>query len=148
MFEPVTRESLDKSVMTLLPWYNIARGIQDIQEGNNWGWLKIGLELVDAGALVEAGRFLTFSSRMGYGYKIPLGFGHIEMMYRNSSVIGGTILDLKLGSKAFRLDYHSIPSLGYFDPALHFHTNYFGLTKKPHRSFGFSDFGKPLPKKL
>jgi RHS repeat-associated protein len=69
------REQLDKSVFGLLPWYNIARGIEDIQGGNNWGWLKIGLEIVPleelgvaakafAPALVYESKLLGYNSRL------------------------------------------------------------------------------------
>jgi RHS repeat-associated protein len=39
------RLNLDETVFAFLPWYQIARGIQDIQQGNHWGWLRIGLEI-------------------------------------------------------------------------------------------------------
>ncbi len=41
-----SRAQMDKTVMAWLPWYQIARGIEEVQAGNNWGWLRIGLQIV------------------------------------------------------------------------------------------------------
>ncbi len=53
------RGKYDGTVIAILPWYQIARGIQDVQAGDNWGWFKIAIEVVPIPAIKGGGKLLT-----------------------------------------------------------------------------------------
>jgi RHS repeat-associated protein len=125
------REQLDQTVIGwMMPYYNIGRGIEEIQSGNNWGWLKIGLEIVPLEfipALAKPfGPGLAYTSRaFGYNsYLFGIGRNGFQKGVLNSGVIRmgwgfeaatrSHVLRVGIGNnpkfyaptKMFGLDYH------------------------------------------
>ena len=93
---------------------------------------------------VKIKKAVSFEANAGYGYQL----GRFELMYKNPRADGGTILSYKAKSgKGFRIDYHKIMGVNDGKKVSHFHTNYFGLSTTPHRSFNFATFGQPIKKK-
>ncbi|WP_238475850.1 RHS repeat-associated core domain-containing protein [Clostridium manihotivorum] len=104
--------------------------IDGAADGFMWGGIGAA-----GSSLARASTKFVFNGRGGYGYKIGK---HIEVMYKNPNVDGGTISSYSNKAKKlkFRLDYDAIHSL-------HYHKGV-GKVGKVHRSLAPWKFGKPL----
>lgn len=135
------RAEMDQTVVAWLPWYQIARGIEEVQAGNNWGWLRIGLEIVPlevlgpvarkiAPGLIYESKYLGYSSylfgigRNGY-QKGVLNSGLVRIGWGYSAPTRSHVLRLGLGNNP-----KFYPTTLVFGKPLHYHLNLLSVPAK------------------
>jgi RHS repeat-associated protein len=126
-----TREEMDNSVFGYLPHYQICRGIEEIQQGNNWGWLRIGLSLVPD---LPIGRILSpivrFEANAARGTMTLLGRNSFTVMWNYKSGIGLGYRYLTAAGREMGAEWHTFgmnSAYRSFIPYAHFHYGQAGV---------------------
>jgi RHS repeat-associated protein len=94
----------DGTIMSILPWYNIGRGIQKAQQDDPYGYVDIGMEITPFEYVKFGGSFIKMFGIAKFGRIVTKGVGKetIEQVGKNFNKISDNLLK-KSGIDAHQL---------------------------------------------